>query len=183
MRRTYGLILVSAVVVTCGILECPSKEQGTGIQALTFRAVPARHLFKHGEDIVLVLSIQSNLADPVFVSSLRSNEFVDMRFVGPDGKEVAWRGTGKIDSRRYSASDFVVLKTGERVRASRTISFKDGSGFIFERPGRYSVTAEYSLAPPEYFAPLAGKSKIPTGSFSSPTSTFCIEICDGDSHK
>jgi hypothetical protein len=140
-------------------------------------------LFKLGEDVVMVLSIQNNSPDPIFVSSLRTNDFVDIRVIGPNGKEAPWRGTGKIDSRSYSAPDFTVLTTGKRVRASRTISFKDGSGFLFETPGPYSVTAEYSLGPPEYFAPLAGTAKIPRGSFSSAPSTLCIETCDGDLHK
>ena len=171
------------VILTIGILDCPSKEEGAGSQALTFRAVPVKQLFKQGEDVVLALSLQNNLAGPVFVNRLKGNEFVDIGLVGPDGKEVPWRSSGRIDSKSYSASDFAVLRAGGRVRASRTISFKDGSGFIFERRGHYSVSAEYSLAPPEYFAPLAGKAKIPTGSFSSSASTFCIETCDGDSHK
>jgi hypothetical protein len=169
--------------LTTGALVSPTRARGRERQALTFRAVPARHLFKHGEDVVLILSIQNNSPDPVFVSSLRAKDFVDIRVIGPDGREAPWRGTGKIDSRSYSASDFTVLTSGKRVRAFRTISFKDGSGFLFERPGTYSVSARYSLGPPEYFAPLAGTARIPRGSFSSPPSALCVETCDGDSRK
>src|ERR1700687_1433935 len=33
------------------------------------------------------------------------------------------------------------------------------------------------LGPPEYFAPFAGEAKIPTGSFRSMKTAFCIEAC------
>lgn len=101
---------------------------------------------------------------------------MDFKIVGPDGKEVRWRGKGRIASREYSPFDFAVLESYHEISASRIISLKDGAGFVFDKPGQYSVTAEYSLEPPENFAPFAGKTKIPTGSFRS-KAAFCIEAC------
>src|SRR5262249_24075907 len=80
-------------------------------------------------------------------------------------------------SKSYSPSDFAVLRTGEEVKAKRIISLKNGQGYIFRKPGQYSVVAEYSLGPPEYFAPFAAKTKVPTGSFRSTKAAFCIEAC------
>jgi hypothetical protein len=111
------------------------------------------------------------------VSRLTGDEFVDFSVIGPEGKEVRRRGKGRIDSRAYSPSDFAVLERYQEISAKRIISLKGGAGFVFDKPGQYSVTAEYSLEPPEYFAPFAGQTKIPTGSFRSAKATFCIEAC------
>ncbi len=111
------------------------------------------------------------------MSRLKGDEFVDFSIIGPDGKEVPWHGKGRIDSKGYSPSDFAVLERYQEISAKRIISLKDGAGFVFDKPGQYSVTAEYSLEPPEYFAPFAGETKIPTGSFRSDKAAFCIEAC------
>jgi hypothetical protein len=111
------------------------------------------------------------------VSRLEGDQFVDFSVIGPDGKEVPWQGKGRIVSREYSPADFAVLGTYHEISEKRIISLKDGAGFVFDKPGEYFVTAEYSLGPPEYFAPFAGKTKIPTGKFRSTKAGFCIEAC------
>src|SRR4029077_14550478 len=105
------------------------------------------------------------------------DEFVDFSVIGPDGKGVSWRGKGRIDSKAYSPSDFAVLERYQEISAEKIISLKDGTGFVFDKPGQYSVTAEYSLEPPEYFEPFAGGTKIPTGIFRSEKAAFCIDAC------
>ena len=127
--------------------------------------------------MVFAISIRNESAGSVLVSSLRDDEFVDFKVIGPDGKEVARRGKRRIDSKSYSPSDFAVLKTWEMVRVKRTISLKNGLGFVIDKSGQYSVAAEYLLGPPEYFAPLARDAKVPIGTFRSAKTTFCIEIC------
>ena len=113
------------------------------------------------------------------MSRLKGNEFVDLKLLGPDGKNVTWRGTAKIDSKNYSTTDFVVLKPHESVHASRIISLKDGTGFVLQESGSYSLRAEYSLSPREYFAPpIADGVEIPAESLASRAVTFCIESCD-----
>jgi hypothetical protein len=144
---------------------------------LCFWASPQTQLFAQGEPVILVLTIYSRSAEPIFVSRLAGDEFVDLNVIGPDGKEVPWRGKGRIVSREYSPADFAVLGTYKEISAKRIISLKDGAGFVFDKPGQYSVTAKYSLEPPEYFAPFAGETKIPTGSYRSAESAFCIEAC------
>jgi hypothetical protein len=152
-------------------------NQHTQPSSLTFEATPEKHIFKQGEDIVLAFSIISNSTEPVFVSRLTNEDFVDVELMGPDGKEVAWQGSGKIDSKKYSPSDFTVLKRGERISAKRIISLKDGHGFLIKKLGRYTVKAKYSLDPPQYFAPVAGSALVPEGGFAAPTSSFCVERC------
>ena len=144
--------------------------------ALCFWARPQTRLFAQGEPVILVLSIYNWSAVPIFVSNLKTGEFVDFKIIGPDGKEAPWRGNGRVTSREYSPADFAVLEGYQEISSKRVISIKDGAGFIFDKPGQYSVTAEYSLGPPEYFAPFAGKTKIPTGSFRY-KAEFCIEAC------
>jgi hypothetical protein len=162
--------------------QTPTRELAKR-PALEFQARPAKPAFARGEAVIFILSIRNESARPVFVSRLRNDEFVDFKVYGPNGKETEWRGNGRIDSKSYSSSDFVVLKAGETVRARRTLSLKDGLGFVIAKPGRYSVAAEYSLEPPEYFAPLAGNAAIPTGTFASHKATFCMATCGLNSQK
>ncbi len=150
---------------------------------LTFRAAPAKHLFSRGEDVVLYLSIRNESTERIFVSRMTQDEFVDFETKGPDGREMLWQGRGRIDSKAYSRSDFAVLRSGEEITAMRTISQKNGQGFVFSKPGSYSVTAKYSLGPPEYFASFAGETKVPSGSFPSKQNTFCIESCSTQSRN
>ncbi len=124
-----------------------------------------------------MLSIYNWSEDPIFVSRLKTDEFVDFKIIGPDGKEVPWRGERRSNSDAHSPTDFAVLEKYHEISAKRTISLKDGAGFVFDKPGQYSVTAEYSLEPSERFAPFAGETKIPTGSFRSAKAAFCIEAC------
>jgi hypothetical protein len=144
---------------------------------LAFEALPARQLLTRGEDVVLVLYLRNLSEEPIFVSRLKGDEFVDLNVIGPEGKEVPWRGKGRIASKEYSPSDFAVLERHQEISAKRIISLKDGVGFVFDKPGQYSVTTEFSLEPPEYFAPFAGETKIPTGSYRSTKAAFCIEAC------
>jgi hypothetical protein len=171
------LFLLFASLAFAGATEAQAPAKPSILRALAFEARPTKRLFTQGEAVVFVLSIRNQSPEPIFVSRLTEDEFVDFRISGPDGKAVPWRGKGRIDSKEYSPSDFAVLKCRERISAKRIISFKDGQGFVFNKPGQYSVTAEYSLGPPEYFAPLAGATKIPTGSFRSVNATFCVEVC------
>src|SRR5208283_328192 len=144
---------------------------------LVFEAIPPKQLLTRGEAVVVVLTIRNLSEGPIFVSRLTGDEFVDFSIIGPDDKEVPWRGKGRIDSKEYSPSDFAVLERYQEISAKRIVSLKDGAGFVFDKPGQYSLTAEYSLGPPEYFAPFAGETKIPTGSFRSTKAAFCIEAC------
>jgi hypothetical protein len=130
---------------------------------LVFEALPSRQLFTRREAVVLVLYLRNRSEEPLFVSRLKGDEFVDFNVTGPDGKEVPLQGKRRIDSKRYFPSDFAVLERYQETSAKRIIALKDGAGFVFDKPGQYSVTAEYSLEPPEYFAPFAGKTKVPTG--------------------
>ncbi|MGC2355603.1 MAG: hypothetical protein WA491_06035 [Candidatus Acidiferrum sp.] len=183
MKRVRLLSLLWLPLVLLMFKMTAPANQKVQPSTLTFVATPQKHIFRRGEDVVLALSIISNSTEPVFVSRLTNEDFVDIELVGPDGKEVSWQGSGKIHSKQYSPSDFTVLKHGERISAKRTISLKDGQGYVIKAPGRYSVKAQYSLEPPEYFAPLAGSARVPAGGFASPASSFCVESCNPSTGK
>ena len=176
---TPPLFLLTSLVLANGMRGQALAAPETPC-TLCFSALPEKQLFVQGEPVILVMSIynwSAKPAAPVFVSSLKGDEFVDLKVIGPDGKEVPWQGKGRISSREYSPADFSVLATYQQISAKRVISFKDGAGFIFDKPGEYFVTSEYSLGPPEHFAPFAGEAKIPTGTFRSTKAGFCIEAC------
>jgi hypothetical protein len=176
--KTAAIYLILSVLLFSGDAgDQASQKPIVKGAVLTFRALPLRRIFKPGENIIYILSIRNYSADPIFVSRLASDEFVDFKVYGPDGKEVRWQGKGRIDRKSYAPSDFAVLKSGEKISARRTISLKNGQGFIIDKFGRYSVMAEYSLEPPEYFSPLAGSTRIPHGSFGSVKTAFCLKTC------
>jgi len=113
----------------------------------------------------------------MFVSRLTGHEFVTFKVIGPDGKEVPWRGKLQVGFKGYSPSDFTVLGKYQEISEKRIISLTGGQGFVFDKPGQYSVTAGYSQEPAEQFARFAGKSKIPSGPFLPTKAAFCIEAC------
>jgi hypothetical protein len=139
--------------------------------------VPQTQLLAQGQPVVFVLSIYNASDKPVFVSRLKGDDLLDFKVVGPDGQEVPWQGKPRSGRRGYSSSDFAVLEKYREVSAERTISFRDGAGFNFDKPGQYSVTVEYALDPPARLASFAGNTMIPTGSFLPVKAAFCIEAC------
>jgi hypothetical protein len=68
------------------------------------------------------------------------------------------------------------LNQYKQISANRIISLKNGAGFVFDKPGQYSLTAEFSMDPQDRFASFAGQAKTPIGSFHSKVA-FCIEAC------
>jgi hypothetical protein len=133
-------------------------------------------LFGEGQPVTLEISLYNGSAEPLFVGNLKGNGFVNFKITGPDGKEVLWRGEAPIASRKYSFSDFTVLPSYKEISEKRTISLEDGAGFVFDKVGEYSVTAEYSAGPLEEVARFAGETKVPADPFDSKTK-FCIEGC------
>jgi hypothetical protein len=55
---------------------------------LCFWASPQTQLNTQGAPVILVLTIYSRSAEPIFVNRLTGDEFVDLNVIGPDGKEV-----------------------------------------------------------------------------------------------
>lgn len=176
---TPPIFLLASLVLANGMRgQAPAAPETPC--TLCFSARPEKQLFVQGEPVILVLSIynwSAKPAEPIFVSRLKDDEFVKLKVIGPDGKEVPWQGKGRISSREYFPADFAVLATYQEISAKRVISLKDGAGFVFDKPGEYFVMAQYSLSPPEPFVSFAGETKIPTGTFRSTKAGFCIEAC------
>ena len=144
---------------------------------LYFYTNPVKQLFWVGEPVVLGLELYSRLEQPVLVAPLQNNEFVQFKLVGPDGNEVPWKGKAPGRASAYSSSDFKVLDQYNAVKAERTLSLKDGTGFTFNQPGQYTLTAVFSMGQPEHFTPFAGRAKPVVGSVRSSKLAFCIEAC------
>src|SRR5581483_6714130 len=138
---------------------------------------PSKQLFSLGEPIEVVLELYSRYEQPILVSRLQSDDFVKFKLIGPDGNEILWQGERRSGTKEYSASDFTVLEQYKLTSANRTVSLKDGVGFAFDKPGQYSLTAEFSMGPPENFVSFAGQAKPATGTFHSRKLAFCIEAC------
>ena len=183
MIKPNHWIVKASVFLFSSSLVC---SQGTWGQApvtptttpeLSFWIDHSKQFFSLGEPVVIVLQLYSLSEQPILVSRLWGDEFVSFKLIGPDGNEVPWQGEARAGSKGYSPSDFTVLGQYRQIDANRTISLRDGAGFVFEKPGQYTLTAEFSMGPPENFAPFAGQAKPPMGSFHSTKLAFCIEAC------
>src|SRR5882724_5155667 len=115
---------------------------------LYFWAAPSKQLFSLGETVVIILRLYSRNEHPILVSRLQGDEFVSFKVFGPNGNEVPWQGKQQAGSKGYSPSDFTVLGQYKQLSANKIISLKDGTGFVFDKPGQYSLTAEFSMEPP-----------------------------------
>jgi hypothetical protein len=173
-----SVVLFSSYMVSSQGMWCQAPVVSATTPELYFWASPSKQLFSLGETVVIVLRLYSRNEQPILVSRLQGDEFVSFKLVGPDGREIPWQGEALAGPKRYSLSDFTVLRQYKEIDANRTISLKDGAGFAFDKPGQYSLTAEFSMGPPENLAPLiTGHAKTPTGSFPSTKVAFCIEAC------
>jgi hypothetical protein len=148
----------------------------TTCEELCFNVLPSKQLFSMGEGVVIVLELYSRSEQPFLLPNLQSNEFVRFKLIGPDGNEVRWQGELQAGPKRYSPSDFILLGQYKLISANRNISLKEGGGFVFDKPGQYSLTAEFSMGPAEELAPFIGQTKTPVGSQSAKLA-FCIEAC------
>lgn len=154
-----------------------APEESAATPELYFWAAPSKQLFSLGESVEIVLRLYSRSEQPILVSRLQGDEFVTFKVIGPDGNEVPWRGEARADVRKYSSSDFTSLGQYKEISANRIISLKDGTGFVFNKPGQYTLTAEFSMGPSESFAPFADQAKPAMGTFHSTKVAFCIEAC------
>jgi hypothetical protein len=180
VRKLAGWILVSVLSLSWGCSRGKPNQTPlvpASTPELYFRTNPSKQLFWMGEPVVVGLELYSRFDQPILVSRLQANEFVNFKVVGPDGNEVPWQGKAPDRAGAYSPSDFTVLGQYKTVTADRTISLKDGAGFALNQPGQYTLTAEFSMGHPEDLAQFADQAKPAAGSFSSSKLVFCIEAC------
>src|SRR5580698_1004681 len=175
LKRVILSLLLALTVVPAGSAQSTiTAEKPTSAgRLLTFTARPTKPLFSLGEEIVFRFRLRNVSSKQLFVSRYMTvGDFVTLTVIGPDGKKVHWQG--KIRSVGYSKDAFLFLEPNNEVSAVHTISLAKGEGFEIKRAGHYTVMADYSLGPPEYFANLAPKESIPEGPFKAPTTHFTI---------
>jgi hypothetical protein len=172
-----GIVSVAAVVFwsSLTLMQAACGQAAAKTPELYFYASPRNQLFSLGENVTIDLEFWSRSEQALYVSRLQNGAFVTFKVIGPDGHEVPWKN-GRGDGRKYLPSDFTVLKQYTGLKADRIISPKDGEGFAFDKPGQYSLTAEFSMNPSNRFTEAAGRAKPPVGVFQSKAS-FCIEVC------
>jgi len=134
-------------------------------------------MYSHGETVVLDLRLYNASAESAFVGRPQRDDFVRVKITGPDGNAIPWRGSETAESAAPSSSDFTVLEKYHEISAKRVLSLKDGAGFAFDKPGQYTITAEYFLGPTGSFESFAGQTKIVAGPLRSTKAEFCIEAC------
>ena len=168
-------LFLSSLVSSRGMWgQAPATSATT--PELYLYALPSKQLFSLGETVVIVLQLYSRSEQPLLVSRMLGDEFASFKVIGPDGYEVPWQGEARAGFKEHSPSDFIVLGQYKQISANRIISLKDGAGFVFDKPGQYSLTAEFSMGPPGKFSPFEVQAKTPTGSLHAKVA-FCIEAC------
>jgi hypothetical protein len=173
--KSSAFLFLSFLVSSLGMWgQAPAVSAAT--PELYFWANPSKQLYSLGDKVEITLRLNGQSEQPLLVSRFLGDEFVSFKLIGPDGNEVPWQGEARTSSKGHSASDFTVLGQYKEVDAKRTISLNDGAGFAFDKPGQYSLTAEFSMGSPGRLAPFAAQGKAPTGTFHSEVK-FCIEAC------
>lgn len=168
-------LLLASLFSQCTWGQAPDSSATT--PELYFYTLPSKQLFSLREPVGAVLQLYSRSDQSILVSRLQGNEFVSFKVIGPDGNEVPWHGEERSSAQRYSSSDFIVLNQYKQISANRIISLKDGSGFAFDKPGQYSLTAEFSMGSAENYVAFADQAKPAMGTFRSTKLSFCIEAC------
>ncbi len=163
----------SSLVLAQGMRGQAPVESATTPE-LYFYTLPSKQLFSRGETVVIELQLYSRSEQPLLVSRMLGDEFVSFKVIGPDGNEVPWQGETRAGFKE--PSDFTGLGQYKQISANRIISLKDGVGFVFDKPGQYSLTAEFSMGPAGKFAPFEVQAKTPMGSFHAKVA-FCVEAC------
>lgn len=177
MNKSNRAIVKASFVVFWSLTSTPViwGQAPAKTPELYFYSSPTKQLFSQGENVITKLEFWSRSEQPLYVSRLLNGAFVTFKVTGPDGREVPWQ-VDRETAKPYTPSDFTVLKQYTGIKASRIISLKDGEGFSFDKPGQYSLTAEFSLDPSDRFSAAAGPAKPPVGIFQSKAS-FCIDAC------
>jgi len=175
MKEALFLLSCSFVVLQPLWGQAPATPAQT--PELYFNILPTKQLFSLHEDVAIKLELYSRSEQPILVSRLQGNKFVSFNLTGPDGNEVPWQNKEHARTKEYSPSNFTALGQYKTASADRIISLKDGAGFAFDKPGQYTLTAEFSMGPPESFASIAGEAKPAIGTFHSEKLAFCIEAC------
>jgi len=182
MTKLNHWIVRASVFLFLSSLICTQRTWGQApVESATtpelyFHTLPSKQLFWRGETVVIEVQLYSRSEQPLLVSRMLGDEFVSFKVIGPDGNEVPWHGETRARFREHSPSDFTVLGQYKQISADRIISLKNGVGFVFDKPGQYSLTAEFSMGPPGKLAPFEVQAKAPMGSFHAKVA-FCIEAC------
>jgi len=177
MKQPEAMILF-AVLLFGALAGAQGPVQQTETQnarALIFRASPTSSKFKLGQQITFEFKLKNDSHDRVLVARSPYPGFATVHLSGPDGKEVEWRGNGKILSQAYAPVTFTVLARGESVKSRGTVSLENGQGYVITAPGPYVAWAEYSMGPPDYFRPVAKGAVVPEGAFRSAPTKFWVE--------
>lgn len=149
-------LCILLVLVLSGIF---AKSQAAKAGSdLLFVIKPVQHAFDQGTDVELEFSLRNVSQRPVLATRQASlHDLVYLEVVDEAGKQVTWHG--KIPSRAYPASFWVILQPGQSTTFRAVISSDDG--YDLKKPGTYRVRAEFSISPKEYFAPVADNAVIP----------------------
>jgi hypothetical protein len=176
------LIKLSKVALLCCAVSVFARSEaptaGTTHKPLrslvSFTAEPVKPTFVLGEPIVFSFKLTNRSGERILAAKCPYNRFATVNLYSRDGKQVEWHGGGKILSEGYSPDDFVILAPGESTTCRATISIDRDRGYRITRSGEYCATAEYSMGPPEYFAPAAKGALVASGPVVSPRVTFGV---------
>lgn len=159
MNNTYRIMLSAMIIVTTFSAITQAQTTNAG-KALVFNIKPIQSSFDTGSDIILEFSLTNESHFRVLATrEAVLHDSIYLEIVDEHGKGISWQG--RIVSRSYPSSLFIVLEPGHSVTFRAAISRSDGTGYEIRKPGTYRVRAEFSLSPKEYFAEMSNGAVVP----------------------
>jgi hypothetical protein len=152
------MLSVTIIITIFGAVAQPQTTK-TG-KILAFNIKPIQSSFDTGSDIILEFSLKNESRFRVLATrEAVLHDSIYLEIIDEHGKEISWQG--RIVSRSYPSSLFIVLEPGDSTTFRAAISRSDGTGYDLRKPGIYRVGAEFSLSPKEYFAEMSNGAVVP----------------------
>jgi hypothetical protein len=172
---------ISLPIVACAVIcavstPCSGAHHTSGSAPkvkLEFGAVPNKPVYRLGEVIEFTFSLRNLGSTDVLVARrFVLNKYVWLEITGPDKKELPW--CGKIDGR---IGEFAKLEPRAEIHSLVRIScnVRRDSGFVFDRPGTYKVSAYYHMPEPvQSLKRIAGTAIVTTSPIRAKPTTITI---------
>lgn len=174
MRMSVSIVLCAMIwAVSTPCLGTHHTSSSAPKAKLEFRALPNRPEYQLGEVIKFKFSLRNlGRTDVLVAKRFVLNKYVWLQITGPDNKELPW--CGKIDG---GIGEFAKLEPRAEIHSSVRVScdVHRDSGFIFDRPGTYKVSAYYHMPEPaSSLKRIAGAAIVTTSRIRAKPTTFTI---------
>lgn len=165
--------LVFWVHITC-LRGAAADEVNT---KLAFSAIPVKAKYTKAEKALITLRLRNQGTSSVLLAPLSTlDEYVRLRVIGPDGKEVSRCGN-KVDGGGLAGQKFMIVPPNRSLRAviNLTCDERAGDGYNLAQTGEYTIFAEYGIGlSKKALSEIARGAKVWNGRIEAPAAKFLI---------